>query len=231
MRKPSRVRVTGPLEPYVVGFRGELARQGYSRWTAIAHLQLMGHLSRWLGAHGLDASALSPASVELYLRDRRASGQVVRLTPRGLVPLVGYLQELGVVAEPAPPVAEGPGERLLEDFATYLVRERGLAERTVAGYRSVGRLFLPERSSGLGEDGAGLGTLTAGEINAFVLAQSAQRSAGSLNNVVTALRAFLRFLYVQGHTATLLAGAVPAAAGGHPPGTVRAGGGDGDAHR
>jgi hypothetical protein len=35
-------------------------------------------------------------------------------------------------------------------------------------------------------------------VSAFVLAEAARRSAGSLNNVTTGLRALLRWLYVRG---------------------------------
>jgi hypothetical protein len=106
MNRPSRVRVKGPLEPYVDGFRQQLAGQGYSPWTATAHLQLMAQVSCWLAAHRLGVGALTAAGVESFLQDRRASGQARRLSPRGLVPLLGYLRGLGVAPEPAPPVPQ-----------------------------------------------------------------------------------------------------------------------------
>jgi 2-polyprenyl-6-methoxyphenol hydroxylase-like FAD-dependent oxidoreductase len=41
----------------------ELARQAYSPWTNIAHLQLMEHVSRWLAVHRLEAVGLTEASI------------------------------------------------------------------------------------------------------------------------------------------------------------------------
>jgi hypothetical protein len=45
---PSRVRITGPLQPFVAAFVKWLARQGYTRAAAIFQLQFVAHLSRWL---------------------------------------------------------------------------------------------------------------------------------------------------------------------------------------
>src|SRR5437667_10150391 len=55
MGRPSRVRVTGPLEPYASGFREELARQGYRPHAASNQLQLMAHAGRWLASRELGA--------------------------------------------------------------------------------------------------------------------------------------------------------------------------------
>ncbi|MGC8635370.1 MAG: tyrosine-type recombinase/integrase [Candidatus Limnocylindrales bacterium] len=222
MKKATCVRVTGPLEPYVTGFRQELARQGYAPSTATAHLQLMAHVSRWLAAAQLGPADLSAARVELFLRERRASGQVRRLTPRGLIPLLGYLRELGVVPEPATPVPDGPLDRLVAEFAGYLAAERGLSEPTIRWNRHVAELFLSAHRDTLRVDGSGLRGLTAAEVTPFLLSQCSSRGAGSLNNVATALRTLLRFCYVQGHTATPLAGAVHAGPGWRDGGISRA---------
>lgn len=45
MSDPSRVRVTGPLTPYVDGFAAELSRQGYRPNARASQLQLMAHAS------------------------------------------------------------------------------------------------------------------------------------------------------------------------------------------
>ena len=75
-------------------------------------------------------------------------------------------------------------------------------------------------TSQLGGQG-GAAALSAAEVNAFVLAQAGRRSAGSLNNVVTALRAPLRFFYLRGYTATSLAAAAPRTVGWRDRGPSR----------
>ncbi len=48
MADPSRVRVTGPLESFAVGFAGELGVQGYKGQGIRHQLRLMAHLSQAL---------------------------------------------------------------------------------------------------------------------------------------------------------------------------------------
>jgi integrase len=66
-----------------------------------------------------------------------------------------------------------------------------------------------------------MAVLSARQVNAFVLAQIGRRGTGSLNNVVTALRALLRFFYLRGYTATPLAGAAPRTVGWRDRGPSR----------
>ena len=92
-------------------------------------------------------------------------------------------------------------EALVTEFAWFLRTERGLAETTIDWYRHVAAMFL---SAAVG-DVTDMAVLSARQVNAFVLAQIGRRGTGSLNNVVTALRALLRFFYLRGYTATPLA--------------------------
>ena len=124
MDNPSRVRMSGPLESYRHGFTTELGRLGYSKFTFVALLHLMAHLSRWLEEQGLGAGDLTDDCVERFLAARRASGQVRRLSPRGLIPLLDYLRRLDVAPGPLPPVASTPLERLLEEFTGFLPDQR-----------------------------------------------------------------------------------------------------------
>lgn len=54
MSNPARVGMSGPLSVFAAGFLEELVRRGYRPGTAAKQLQLMAHLSRWLGAHELE---------------------------------------------------------------------------------------------------------------------------------------------------------------------------------
>ena len=147
MGRPSRVRVTGPLEPYASGFREELARQGYRPHAASNQLQLMAHAGRWLASRELGAGELTPARVDEFLEARRAEGYTLWLSPKAMVPVLAYLRGLDVVPTPSPGGPATPAEELVEHYRTYLVHERGLAAGTVAGYLHVARLFLATRSA------------------------------------------------------------------------------------
>jgi len=207
MKKTSCVRVTGPLEAHVPGYRRELARRGYSPWTALFHMQLLAHVSRWLSQNGVEPAEFDQRRAEQFLADRCADGYVRFRSPRGLMPLLEYFRGRGVVPEPVPSVPTDPCAKLLEEFVGYLFTERGLAEPTVVGYRWVAASFLS--TCPCEGNGDGLANLTAVEVNAFLLAECARRSVGSANNVVVALRALLRFMYLNGHVPTPLADAVP----------------------
>jgi integrase/recombinase XerD len=211
MVRTGRVRVAGPLAVFAEGFDAELERLRYSRFTAEAQQQLMAHVSGWLEDHELAAGQLTVARVEEYLVYRRAGGHVHRVSPRALAPLLAYLRGLGAAPAATTPPALTASDRLLAEFEAYLVGDRGLAVRTVEGYRRVARSFLAGRCSRVGED-VQLGCLTAEDVSAFMLEQSACRSVGSLGNTITGLRALLRFLYLRRYTPLPLAAAVPAVA-------------------
>ena len=138
MHDPSRARVTGPLQPYAAGFIEELSRLGYTTQSACGQVLLLAHVSRWLAGEGLDAGALTPEAADRFLAARRAAGYVLYLSPKALVPLLGFLRRIGVVPE-APPPVEAPEDALLGRYRHYLMTERGLAAETAADYACKGQ--------------------------------------------------------------------------------------------
>jgi len=136
MRKPLGIHGHGPLEPFVPGFLEELARQGYSPWSAASYLVVIRHLSRWLGDHDGLATKLTPDRVREFVTERRARGYAKGRSTQGLVRVItSYLRKIGVVPEAASPVPETHLERVLHELAVYLFSERGLAHRTIPWYR------------------------------------------------------------------------------------------------
>jgi len=209
--KPSWPLVTGPLAPHAAGFRAELSRLGYTPLTAAAHLRLVAHLSRWLTTEGLDASGLTSSTVETYFVERRLAGYVNERTVGALGPLLGYLRRVGAAPVPAAKIPASAIEQLLARYSAYLTVERGLAATTVDLNVRMVRPFLLEHASTRG-GGVELKGLTARDVAAFVVEQSAQRPR-SIKRIVTALRSLLGFLYVEGSIDRPLARAVPS-----PPG-------------
>jgi integrase/recombinase XerD len=201
---PDRVRVSGPLGLFAGGFRVHLVEQGYSLWSAQFQLLLAAHLSRWMEAEGLDVTELTPLVVERFLAERRRQGYVTKLSPKGIRPLLGYLDGLGVL--PAGEDVRTPVDRLIEEFRRYLLEERVLAVGSVQLYEPVARSFLEERSEPIDAD---LARLSGAEVNAFVLRESRRRGRASALTMVCALRSLLRFLHVRGLIAMSLATAVP----------------------
>lgn len=219
MKKSTQVRVTGPLTPYAAGYRAQLDRDGYSPWTAVSYLCSFARLSRWLAAQGLTAADLDAACVARFIADRPDGrpGTIRRTTPRGTFSLVGYLRRVGAAPDPVMVVTEAGREALLEQFAGFLRTERGLAEGTIRWYLHVAELFMSDRVNELGD----VARLSGADVNAFVLAQVGQRGAGSLNNLVTGLRALLGFFYLRGYTPVSLVASAPATVGWRDRGTSR----------
>jgi site-specific recombinase XerD len=171
-----------------------------------------------MDAGHLAVAGLTPPAAEAFLAARRAEGYVLWLSPRALVPLLGFLRRLGAAPLPAP-VAVTPAEALLGRYQQYLVAERGLAATTARGYADMVRPFLSEREKA---GGLGLGQLTAAEVTAFVLATCPGRPKGSAKLTVTALRSLLGFLHVDGLIGEPLGKAVPAVASWRLAGLPRA---------
>jgi site-specific recombinase XerD len=169
-------------------------------------LRLMANLSRWMQARGMGAGDLSPERVREFTAARRAAGRRSGRSLRSLAPVLAALARAGVLAPDSPAAPASEQERLLAAFGQYLRCERALAAGTAGAYLARARRFL----AGLG---GSLDGLTAGDVTRAVLAEAERVSAGSAQYFVAALRAFLRFCYLDGHTAADLAWAAQAVTG------------------
>ncbi len=171
----------------------------------------MSHLSGWLDERGLDGSSLSTEAVDRFVLDRRAAGYRDARSAWSLRPLLEYLREVGAAPLLVQPQVVGPAEVMVADYASYLTRERGLADLTVRRETDLVRPFLAARVVGVG-DVLGLDSLTAVEVTAFMLARSESASPATVQRTGTALRSLLRFLHLRGVIGASLVGAVPTAA-------------------
>ena len=133
MADPSRVRISGVLQPFAVGFAAELARQGYTPRSLQTQLYLMAHVSRWLHAKDLDIADL-PAQTQPFPQARQEAGYKQHLTGKALRPLLTYLRDQGAVPVAPTPIPAGPLDEALTRYRHYLTVERGLGEATARGY-------------------------------------------------------------------------------------------------
>jgi site-specific recombinase XerD len=201
-------RKPGLLGPHVEGYQAWLAERGYTSPTARNMLKDLGHIGRWLLSESLEPAHLNEEQIAAFLAARRAAGQ--RRVPglRGMMPLLTYLREAGVVTA-SPQVTSL--DVLLDQFRSWMIEERGLAPTTVLRYENTARRFLCEQAMA-----AGVFTptaLTGADINAFLLRECDRVSWGSAKGRVAELRSILRFLYLRGVTASSLGAAVPPVGG------------------
>jgi integrase/recombinase XerD len=201
--------VSGPLAEHGVGFERWLRTRGFTGSAVSQRIWQFDHLSCWLEHEGLRPDQLRSARQEQFLAARRAAGYRTWVSARSLRVPLAYLREVGVVPVPAAGAAGGPLERLVEEYRRYLRCERGLAQGTVRDYERVARLFLAERER---EGGLGLEGLTAADVSVFLARECPRRSIPSAQQLVTGLRALLRYLHVAGVIELPLRWAVPAVA-------------------
>ncbi len=214
--KVSKVEVAGPLAPFAAAFVSRLAELGYTPLTTVNMMRLMAHLSRWLDEGGMGAGDLTSERVEQYLRERRAAGRTGSCSPQSLAPLLGLLGSLGVLPVPVEELAPPPcstSEVLLTSFHSYLLRERSLAPCTAAVYMERAHRFLARCNTD-----SGLAGLTTADVTAAVLRESSAGSVGSVQFFVVALRAFLRFCFLDGLVAVDLSAAALTVTGRRRPG-------------
>lgn len=202
--------MTGPLAPFAAGYRAVLFEQGYAASTSKQLVSLLGRLSRWLDKRGLGSRDLTDAVVRRFLDELAGDVAWLRVpTMATFTLLLGYLRGLDVVPVPGLPHESLSAEGTIrEGFERYLLHERGLSPDTVEGYvRSAAKFmhWLAEGSKTLETmDGADVVTFTA-NVNRVPVGNNAK-------HVMTGLRSFLRWVYLEGHSGQALAGAVPSAA-------------------
>lgn len=83
-----RIRINGPLVPFVGRVWSHLLAQGYTPRTSKNLLRLVSHLSRWLVDAGLRLSDLTRERIEAFFGDRRQAGYKSHLTPGSLRPIL-----------------------------------------------------------------------------------------------------------------------------------------------
>jgi integrase/recombinase XerD len=206
---PDLVVVTGPLSPFQDGFGCWLEEAGYSRAMRAEHLRLMAGLSCWLQERGEAGGCLSRPLLAEFLGGRRGARGSTGRSMAGMRPLMEYLRGAGAAPPDEPEPPSGPAEEAIAGYASYLRSERGLAAATIGTETALIRPFLAGR---VRKDLQDLESLTAADVQAFILERAMSLSPSRVQRTGTALRSLLRFLNLQGVTAAPLAGAVPTAA-------------------
>jgi integrase/recombinase XerD len=196
--------VSGPLQAHAEGFVAELAGLGYSPRGAEAQLRLLRHLSGWLADSRLGAEGLTEEVVRAFVAERRAVTRTLR-SERALVPLLGYLRVLGAAPAASPVAPSTPAQALLQRFGSFLSIEKGLAPETVRSYVSLVRPFVATHV----ERPGGWASLTARDVDEFLVTRAATERPGSVCVRANALRSLLRWMWRQ----RLVAASLPDAVG------------------
>lgn len=190
----TNVVVTGPLAPFADAYQARLGERGYTPLTVVNELRQLAHLSRWLQTAGMGAVDVTSERLEEFVAARRGSaGGNGACSLQGLVPLLDLLSDDGALGSARPTAERSPADVLVGDFRRSLITERAVVVSTADEYAWRTRRFLAAQLP----DGD-VGRLTAADVTNAVLHESASRSVASVQHFVVALRAFLRFCFVEG---------------------------------
>lgn len=203
---------TGPLSPHLPAYVTSLIDQRYAVVCVRAKAWHATAFDAWLFSQGVDLVDVQDVHVDEFIRRAYRPRSDCQAPPRRHEPfavrqLLGYFRGQGLCA--AAPVVTIPADALVTSFEQYLRRERGLAAATIGYYRTFARGFLVHR---FGSECIDFDVLRATDIIGFVQHQARRLLPRALKQVVTALRAFLRFAQYRGEIHEGLIGAVPAVA-------------------
>jgi site-specific recombinase XerD len=208
-RERTRTRYyTGAAGPYLDAFVQWFEEDGYQAHTIRRRVRGAVQFANWAEASGwavaqLDATVLSAFGRSLarrgQLRDSHGDYTVRFLGARHFL---GFLQARGMVPTSAEVSPRLPQPALLGQFRDWMVTQRGIAEVTLNGYNSI-LLDLLER---LGEQAE---LFTARSLRDFVLDRTRRCNPRSAQNVVSAVRMWLRFLIATGRCEPGLDEAIP----------------------
>lgn len=198
MRNVLGARVVGPLEPHAAGFCAELARRGYTGSTRRGWMTLVAHLSGWLAREGLDARGLTAEVARRYTEERAVSGYRAYHSRRSLDTLLSYLREVGAMPA-APPIVLVGADAQAERFRAYLLSERGLKPDVAAFYVASVRAFVSTVVIG---DAVDVARLSARTVTTFLSELARTLAPKTVQGRASALRALLRFWFLDGVTDT-----------------------------
>jgi len=199
----------GPLVPHLDAFAAVLSGQGYSRLTTKVKIRAISKLSQWLQKRHLVIEDLNESCISKFIRYRKKRNLLRSGDQLALKQFIGFLREEGVLSAFVPEIKVSEIQRIVNSFAQYLQRERGLSQATVDNYLPTIRRFLTERFR---KRKIVFEKLCTQDISKFVLRYAHTISPGRAQTMVNALRSFFRFLLQRGEIAIDLAAAVPTVA-------------------
>lgn len=193
------------LSERVEAFAAWLGTLGYEAWSFRAKVRSVAEFVQWMEAAGLSTDELDEALIDKAMEARH------RPPPRGyrraLVQFLEYLRGQGLVAIPLEKLDGGsPSARLEERYVLYLREERGLSEATVVNYRGFVRRWLNEL---FGNSPTQLADLVPREVTQFLLRHVQTLHPKRAQLMGSALRSFLRFLFLRTETRVDLSLAIP----------------------
>ena len=196
------------FEPYLESFTTKLISLGYCAAVMRQKRATVSTFARWAVAERHDIATIDDATLEAFLKASRASNASAKSSRR--CTLKGFLEHLRAAGATVRPDLERDRTHaalLQERYESYLLCERGLAQGTVASYRLyVGEFIRHHFETAVVPAPS---NLNAQHVREFLVARTRTLTPRTAQLVATALRSFLRFLFLRGETLLDLALAIP----------------------
>jgi integrase/recombinase XerD len=197
-----------PFDDHVELFLQHLRAASYAERTLRKKRWALRSLSRWAEGKGLAIADLHDRHAAAFLS--RSSGRAkdfVAVQRRAIRQFLRFLRAGTGDASPPTSRSTSGWRGLLRDYEDYLRNKRGLAENSLHVYIPLIRSFLACQAARTGRvSRRSLNTLA---IRDFVLSHIQNRSGEYIRLLCTALRSFLRFLFMSGRMARDLSTSVP----------------------
>lgn len=205
---------SGPAGPYIDGFADALWEAGYAEITARRHIRAAQHLIHWAESQHVPLAKMDEAQVKRFKchlpRCRCPSygcfdrhGLV-----RGAHLFLGHLRRIHAIAPPADSCQKSEASPLLDAFRQWMRVNRNIGEACLYNYSLAVRDLLHT----MGESPS---RFDAQRLRKFVLNRSRCCGKAKAKTMVTALRAFIRFLITAGLCPVGLDAAIPTLAYWH----------------
>ena len=199
----------GPLGPHIDPLINHLQQQGYSRASIRGKVRAAADFSYWLEQHDLHIDDVDPGQQKRFLASRKRLGHRTADEAVAVQQITDLLHEQGLMPAAGNPTALSDQARAVQDFQQYLTHDRGLSAATVRSYLPFISLFLATSFAG---GAVRFETLTGTSVTRFVQHRASEQSHSGAQQLIKALRAYLRYLHHQGKVTLDLAACVPTVA-------------------
>jgi integrase/recombinase XerD len=200
-----------PAEPYLDGFVAALIGAGYRPGTIQRYLRSAAHLSYWQRGRARSLADLEKANIDEFKEHLHACEcerfkRVNDYDLRGARAFLRYLQAARVVPAVEQAATGSTMPPLFWQFCEWMRRHHGMRDTTLNTYRRT----IVDALQTLGSNPR---DFAIAGLRAFVLDRASRHGRSQARVVITALRAFIRFLIAQGQCQVGLDVAIPTIGG------------------
>ena len=199
----------GKFGPYIDAYAQRLRDNGYNNEVACLQIRLIGDFERWLNKQHVPIAEITLSHINRFARNRGRRRAPTGCDVSAPTNFLDFLLEIGAITTPGRNKNLSLHDSMLESFRQYMIQERANALSTVTNYQPFIRDFLEQRFAS--SNTLNYEALAAGDVVRFVQ-RHADRYGKRAKLMVSALRAFFRFLQYKGHTRIDLSSTVPSVA-------------------